>query len=311
MRHHVEPASVEPVETRFAASTYVEPVETRSAASTYVEPVETRFAAIFSDLDRTLVYSPGALQLAAPDDEAPRLLCVEVHKGRPLSFVTERAAEGLAALTTAGALVPVTTRTPEQYRRIHLPGSAPKFALVANGGRLLRDGVEDLDYTAALGERLAASGAPFAEVYAELRRLAARDGGAWWIEKIRDADGLFCYAVVDRAEMPSSWLADLTAYCGERGWRVSVQGRKVYCVPVGLSKAAAMREVAAALGVTTLYAAGDSLLDQELLDAAEEAIRPAHGELADIGYAAPHVTITRSRGALAGEQIVDWMLARA
>lgn len=267
-------------------------------------------AAVFSDLDRTLVYSPSALQLAGRDDQAPRLLCVEVVKGRPLSFVTERAAEGIGLLTSAGALVPVTTRTPDQYRRIHLPGAAPKFALVANGGRLLRDGEEDLDYSAALTTRLDACGEPCAEVYAELRRLSRRDGGASWVEKIRNAEDLFCYAVVDRAEMPASWLADLTAYCAERGWRVSVQGRKVYCVPVGLSKATAMREVAIMLGVTTMYAAGDSLLDQDLLDAADEAIRPAHGELDDIGYLAPHLTVTRGRGALAGEQIVEWMLAR-
>lgn len=268
--------------------------------------------AFFADLDRTLIYSAGALELSGPDDEAPRLLCVEVYQARPLSFVTERAAAGIAELSNAGLLVPVTTRTPAQYRRIHLPGAVPKFAIVANGGRLLRDGVEDLDYTAAIGARVQEGGAPFADVYAELRRRCA-DGGRdrGWVETIRDAEGLFCYAVVDRAAMPAAWLADLAAYATGQGWRVSVQGRKVYCVPLALSKGTAMREVAAMLGLTATYAAGDSLLDQELLDAADEAIRPAHGELAAIGYTAPHVTVTRGRGAVAGEEIVDWMLARA
>ena len=266
---------------------------------------------VFSDLDRTLVYSPSALQLAEPDEEAPRLLCVEVHHGRPLSFVTERAADGLAALAAAGVLVPVTTRTPEQYRRIHLPGPTPKFALTANGGRLLRDGEEDLDYTAALEARLSGAGAPFEEVWSHLRALSWSDAGRAFVETARGAEGLFCYAVVDRDGMPDGWVEELTGFCTERGWSVSVQGRKVYCVPVGLSKGTAMREVAAILGVDRVAAAGDSLLDRELLEAADVACRPAHGELADAGWTAPHVTVTRACGAAAGEEIVDWMVALA
>lgn len=266
---------------------------------------------VFSDLDRTLVYSPSALALGTHDEDAPRLLCVEVHNGRPLSFVTERAAEGIAALTGAGVLVPVTTRTPAQYRRIHLPGPTPKFALAANGGRLLRDGVEDLDYTEALAARLAGAGAPFEEIWSHVRALSWSTLGRTFVEKARDADGLFCYVVVDRAALPEGWVEELTGFCAERGWGVSVQGRKVYCVPVGLSKAAAMREVAAILGVSTVAAAGDSLLDRELLDAADLAIRPAHGELHDTGWTAAHVEVTRSAGAAAGEQIVGWMVERA
>ncbi|MEX0429065.1 HAD family hydrolase [Nocardioides sp. DS6] len=267
--------------------------------------------AVFSDLDRTLVYSPSALLLTMPDEEAPRLLCVEVYQGRPLSFVTERAAGGIGALTEAGVLVPVTTRTPEQYRRIHLPGPTPKFALTANGGRLLRDGEEDLDYTAALDARLAGEGAPYDEVWSHLQELAGSEAGSAFVEKARGADGLFCYAVVDRDALPAGWVEELGGYCTERGWTVSVQGRKVYCVPVGLSKGTAMREVAVMLGSRTVAAAGDSLLDRELLEAADVAIRPAHGELADSGWTAPHLTVTRGRGAAAGEEIVDWMVALA
>jgi len=266
---------------------------------------------VFSDLDRTLVYSPSALALATSDEEAPRLLCVEVHHGRPLSFVTEPAAAGLTALTEAGVLVPVTTRTPAQYRRLHLPGPMPKFALVANGGRLLRDGVEDLDYTAALTTRLAGQGAPFAEVWSQLRTLSWSTTGRGFVEKARDAEGLFCYAVVDRSAMPEGWLDELAGFCGERGWAVSVQGRKVYCVPAGLSKAAAVREVAAMLGVATVAAAGDSLLDRDLLEVADLGIRPAHGELHEVGWTAAHVEVTRCAGVAAGEEIVAWMVARA
>jgi len=263
--------------------------------------------AVFSDLDRTLVYSASALMLDVPDAEAPRLLCVEVYDGLPLSYVTERAAAGVAALNEAGVLVPVTTRTPAQYRRIHLPGPAPKFAITANGGRLLRDGEEDLDYTAALADRLAGAGAPFDEIWAHVRGETDRD----WVLRMRSAEDLFCYAVVDRAAMPAGWATELAGWCAERGWTVSVQGRKVYAVPTALSKAHAMHGVAATLGVTRTLAAGDSLLDGDLLVAADGAVRPAHGELHDTAFTRPGLRVTRSRGVAAGEEIVEWMLGEA
>ncbi|MFT4084163.1 MAG: HAD family hydrolase [Nocardioides sp.] len=268
-------------------------------------------ALVLSDLDRTLIYSAGALRIGVPDEEAPRLLCVELYHARPLSYVTERAAHGIAALNRAAALVPTTTRTAAQYRRIHLPGPAPRLALVANGGMLLCDGRPDAGFSARVADRLASGGAPFAEVWARLRTMSWRESSRAFIEKAREADGLFCYAVVDRERLPSSWIAELTGFCTERGWRVSVQGRKVYCVPAALSKGVAAHEVATMAGADRLLAAGDSLLDAELLEAAELGIRPAHGELHDAGWTAPHVTITAACGVAAGEQIVAWLGARA
>ncbi|OFE16232.1 hypothetical protein BA895_19990 [Humibacillus sp. DSM 29435] len=260
-----------------------------------------------SDLDRTLIYSPAALMLQCADQDAPRLLCVEVYKGRPLSFITETAAGVLADLTATGMLVPATTRTVSQYRRIHLPGRLPRYAICANGGRLLVDGVEDEDFTVAVSNKLTAS-APHTEVFAELIRMADPGDGQLFVEKVHNASDLFCYAVVRRSHVRSGWFEHLHGYASERGWRVSIQGRKVYLVPNSLSKASAALEVAERLGVDAMAAAGDSLLDGELLEAADAAIRPAHGELDDTGWSRPHVTVTASRGVAAGEQIASWLL---
>lgn len=265
---------------------------------------------IAADLDRTLVYSSAALHLDREDPAVRRLLCLELYDGQPLSFVTEAAAAGIEQLNAAGVLVPVTTRTVEQYERIALPGPPPKFALCANGGRLLRDGVEDLDFSAAVAARLSESGAPLDEMRAELVRASTSMTARSFVTKVRDASGLFCYAVVEREQVPTGWVEDLTAFAADRAWSLSVQGRKVYLVPAALTKGAAAREVADIMGARTLLAAGDSLLDADLLDAADEAIRPAHGELADAGWTRAHVAVTSSSGVMAGEQIVRWLLDR-
>ncbi|GAA3489676.1 hypothetical protein GCM10018987_37590 [Streptomyces cremeus] len=255
---------------------------------------------VASDLDRTLIYSAAALGLSMPDARAPRLLCVEVYQGKPLSYVTEEAARLLPELAAAALFVPTTTRTREQYHRIRLPVPTPRFAICANGGHLLVDGVSDPDWQRQVAGRLADECAPLAEVRAHL----ARTADPAWLLKDRVAEDLFAYLVVERALLPDGWVKDLAAWAVERGWTVSLQGRKVYVVPAPLTKSAAVREVARRSGARLTLAAGDSLLDADLLLAADRGWRPGHGELADEGWRAPHVTALEETGVAAGEEIL-------
>jgi hypothetical protein len=71
-----------------------------------------------------------------------------------------------------------------------------------------------------------------------------------------------------------------------------------------------MREVARRSGADLTLAAGDSLLDADLLLAADHAWRPGHGELADAGWTAPHVTALEDRGVAAGETILRELAER-
>ncbi len=261
---------------------------------------------VASDLDRTLIYSAAALALGMPDAEAPRLLCVEVYDSRPQSFVTEAAAGLLAELAASpdAFFVPTTTRTREQYHRISLPGRPPRYAVCANGGHLLVDGESDPDWHAAIRRRLAADCAPLAEVTDHLRRAA----DPAWLLKERDAEGLFAYLVVDRGRLPDTWAKELADWAGPRGWHVSLQGRKLYAVPRPLTKSAAVAEIRRRTGAATVLAAGDSLLDTDLLLAADLGWRPGHGELADTGWSAPHVTALAGRGVGCGEEILRALL---
>ncbi|MFJ2769816.1 HAD family hydrolase [Streptomyces sp. NPDC087300] len=255
---------------------------------------------VASDLDRTLIYSAAALGLTMPDAEAPRLLCVEVYDSKPLAYVTETAAGLLDELGRSAVFVPTTTRTREQYGRIHLPGPAPRFAICANGGHLLVDGVSDPDWQARVVRRLADECASLDEVRAHLVRTADQA----WLLKERVAEDLFAYLVVERSLLPDGWVKELAAWADGHGWTVSLQGRKIYAVPKPLTKSAAVREVARRVGADEVLAAGDSLLDADLLLAADRSWRPGHGELADTGFAAPGLTVLPHRGVAAGEEIL-------
>ncbi len=253
---------------------------------------------VASDLDRTLIYSRAARELGA-DDQPAR--CVEVYDGQPASFMTEAAARQLGELARATTLVPVTTRVLDQYLRVRLPGPPPRFAVVANGGVLLVDGVRDRGWSRRVARDLAVS-VPLETVWTHVAQVCRPEFTA----KLRNASDLFCYAVIRPGRVPDGFVAEQTAWAQGRGWRTSLQGRKLYWVPEGLSKSAAVREVAQRLCAGYVLAAGDSLLDIDLLLAADRGIHPRHGELWEQGWAAPTVATTASSGIAAGAEIVHW-----
>lgn len=264
---------------------------------------------IGSDLDRTLIYSRAAFDLT-PGAPQPPVVCVELSDGAPMSFVTATAHDLLTTLADSGTLVPVTSRTVAQYQRITLPGKDSAFAICANGGRLLVDGVEDWDYRAALEADLNDACAPLGQVWDVLRAASderARVGKP--LKTIRQADELFCYAV-EWAEADPVWVGRLDAAVAPLGWGVTQQLRKVYLVPNLLTKVRALREVAERTGAARVLAAGDAHLDVSILRYADEAIRPAHGELHQEGWHPPNLTVTSASGIAAGEEIAVWMLER-
>lgn len=267
-----------------------------------------------SDLDRTLIYSGKAAKLGLPPGtklrESPLsddLVCVEMYDHKPLSHVTRAALASIARLAELGVLVPATTRTRAQYRRISLPGPPVPYAVTANGGFLLVDGETDDDWTRQVERDLAASSHPFAEV----QQYMADTFRPEFTSKLRNAEELFCYAVVDRDGLPDGFVDEVSGWAAAHGWRASLQGRKLYVVPVGLRKGAAVAEVARRVGADTVLAAGDSLLDAEMLESATRAVRPAHGELHEVGWQTDGLVVTSTAGATGGQEVAQWLLAEA
>jgi hypothetical protein len=252
------------------------------------------------DLDRTLIYSARAFWLTMADADAPAIVVSEIYQGVPLSYMTRTAEQLLLELAATTTFVPVTTRTAAQYGRVRLPGAVPRFAVTTNGGTILVDGQVDVGWAQSLQGRLSSEAAPLPVVRALLEDTSA----AAWILRVHTAEDLFTYAIIERDLMPAEWIASLHEQCRELGWTVSVQGRKLYCVPDAVTKSAAVAEVRHRLGEPTVFAAGDSLLDQPMLEAADFAYRPAHGELHEVGYLGPNLTVTSERGILAGEEIL-------
>lgn len=209
---------------------------------------------LLSDLDGTL--------LTPARDRADGDVPVEMVRGRDASFLTPRTVALLRRMPTGSAVIPVTSRSVEQYLRIRWPaGTEPGIAAVANGGVLL-----------VRRRPLAGWRDPLpADVLASLEslrdRLAARYGGI-----CRVVDG--CYAYLSREGGPDP---EDSAYAESLGLSVRSAGRKWYFLPAGMDKADAACRFRAVAPGASIAAAGDGPMDAGMLSAADEAFVPSGG----------------------------------
>jgi hypothetical protein len=94
------------------------------------------------------------------------------------------------------------------------------------------------------------------------------------------------------------------------GWKVSLQGRKLYVVPEAVNKSDAIIHVRRTVRSEPMVASGDSLLDKSLLASADYAIAPCHGEIfaeQQAGLVNLEYPFTKQSGVFAGDEIMQYV----
>lgn len=267
----------------------------------------TQSALIAVDLDRTLIYSRRWF----PAADLASAWSVEQRDGRDVSFMTSAAANALAALALSRVVVPATTRTVEQFRRIALPGGPYRYAVTGHGATILVDGQRDPVWEDRVAAVVSADSAELSTVMTALDR---RIGDSSWVSQLRVPEQLFVHLAIDEAAMPADWLASWRDWCEPRGWKVLRQDRSIYTLPRSLCKSHAVAEVRRRLveagelsSDAQLLAAGDSALDAALLAMADAAVCPAHCDPGIAELLRDRLDVTTSRGAGAAAQILSWL----
>ncbi|MCI8802051.1 MAG: haloacid dehalogenase [Oscillibacter sp.] len=210
-----------------------------------------------SDLDNTLLFSH---RHARSGD-----ICVERLEGREQGFMTPWVWETLGRLPEGVRLLPVTTRSIEQYRRIRWPeGHAPEYAVTTNGGIFL--GPKGLDPA-----WLAASRALVEAWQEELARMYAWLPERPWCLRRKMVDGLYLFAVCpEETDMKAA-----AAECRRTAaLAAEPSGRKLYLLPPGLDKGTAVEKACGFFDADVLICAGDSSLDLPMLRLADLALVP-------------------------------------
>ncbi|HZW83644.1 MAG TPA: HAD family hydrolase [Candidatus Deferrimicrobium sp.] len=256
-----------------------------------------------SDLDQTLIYSLRSRGLCATD----KLRSVESLDGKEISFMTEESIAKLQEVMKHALFIPVTTRTQQQYERLTIfaTGAQPKYAVTSNGGNILINGHPDLEWKQRIVEGIRHSCLPVQDIMAKFHEIAHSD----WIVNGRYAEELFYYFVVNRDQLPENELVSFGQWAKTNCWNVSLQGRKVYLVPEVVNKQDAVAYIKKLEGENYIAASGDSLLDYCMLQFADYAIAPRHGELyrsfLEGNLSDNKLNFTQASGILCAEEILD------
>ncbi|WP_243450211.1 HAD hydrolase family protein [Desulfosporosinus sp. Sb-LF] len=228
-----------------------------------------------SDLDQTLIYSYRTQMSQGMIDH---IRPVEWLNDRFISYMTQSALSKLKEICQSILFVPVTTRTKVQYQRINFLGYeiAHQYAVTSNGGTIFCRGIEDREWSRQVleGRTQCAAAQDLIQKFEEI-------ADPMWVIKDSGklADNLFYYCLIEREQVPVSELAAFKIWASEHNWELSVQGRKLYLVPINVNKKLAIQYIKEKEGISRVIAAGDSLLDLEMLKAAELGLVPSHGEL--------------------------------
>ena len=212
-----------------------------------------------TDLDNTLIYSYKY-------DIGKNKRCAEIYQGREISFITEKTYELLKQLSEKIMIVPVTTRTREQYDRIDLGIKDFKYALVCNGGVLIENGEENKQW------------------YDDSRKLTQKsDSQIVRAIKLLKDDNEVCFEiryirelfVFTKSNTPEKTAACLRETLDNEKVDIFTNGTKVYAVPKGLDKGLALRRLRQKTGADRIFAAGDSEFDIPMLKEADKAFCPS------------------------------------
>ena len=204
-----------------------------------------------SDLDNTLIYS-------YKHDIGADKKCVEIYQDREVSFMTTESMDILKRIQSKIIFVPTTTRTIEQYKRIQMDISNPNYALVCNGGILLKNGSKDSDWYQESLDLAAHAKSELEKAIQILNQDKNRYFENRYIEQL---------FVFTKSSEPQKTIQTLRSKLDEKKVDIFHNGDKVYVLPKELNKGRSILRLKKKLSADRIIAAGDSAFDIPMLKA--------------------------------------------
>lgn len=207
---------------------------------------------LFSDLDNTMIYSHHR-------EIGNKKIVVEHLNGREQSFMTKFAYDFFFNADWL-SVIPVTTRTGQQYRRIECSKKLRfKYAIVCNGGKLFVDGKEDPEWSWKTNVLTQGCYDSIEHATRLLSHLCSN-------ETIHRPEKYMSYVKCNNPESVYTELKELVDLS-----KVNIQrdGRKVYIFANGITKGEAVRRFTEGRKPETILAAGDNLMDVSMLNRAD------------------------------------------
>lgn len=256
-----------------------------------------------TDLDRTLIYSKRIMkQFPVTCEVTP----VEQKGDEFVSFMTSHSLELLQQFHEKHLFIPVTTRALHVYERIHVFKTMinPKFAITSNGGILLNDGKQDMEWDQVIRKRLSTTSSPKEDMLRAFSAIRHKE----WIDAEFHVDEFYYRFHVNKNYIPLSELQAFGEELRELGWRMFLNNNKLYILPYQLTKELAVSHLKNYVDYDIHVAAGDSLMDYDMLLQADIGFCPPHGELMERHGSDEKINWLHAKGATSTEELLTYLL---
>lgn len=208
------------------------------------------------DLDNTLIHSHRHKREGD--------ICVELLRGAEQGFMCRRAYDSLLNLSERVELLPITTRSVEQFERIKLPEGCYNRAVTTNGAILIEKGRQNEEWR----ERNLSYAS---ELMPLMRELLSELEGDSRLNVARIVDEVYLYISCK----DSTYVGDyMDSYSSIKDLDIMASGRKIFFLPPKINKGIALSEIVKGGDYSLVAAAGDSSIDLSMLEVADHAIIP-------------------------------------
>ena len=251
---------------------------------------------LFSDLDSTLIYSRKRLI------NCEKINSVETINNKEMSFMSDISLKHFRALCDQNKLIPVTTRDIDRYKRIHgFHEFGISHAITTNGGKVLESNKLDMVYESIISDKVNNECMDKNDIMKIFNTINSKT----WVDNIGIADDLFYYGIVNGDNIPYDELKCFIDEIKNYKWDTILHGRKIYMIPSCVNKWDAVKYVKNKIQCSETICSGDSLMDLEMIENADYAIVPCHGEVINSIKRTDNIYSTKREGINSAQEILE------
>ncbi len=202
----------------------------------------------FSDIDRTIIHSMKFLN----ESNNPEI--IEYNNSKPISYIEKESLLLLNDLSKKLLLIPVTTRSLNQYKRIKFPCKF-KYSIISNGGIILKNGKRLKQWDKLIKRKI--NKTDYIEIKNNLNRI-----NKYLIKEINLIDDVFYFSKV-KENYINDLMSELDNILIDYNWDYTIQSNKLYIIPNFISKENAIKYLLKTeiKGNNFIITAGDGKLD--------------------------------------------------
>lgn len=223
-----------------------------------------------TDLDRSLIFSSKFISF----DMNP--ICVERNSEKEISYMLEDSLKLLGDIKREQGLflIPITTRSVDQYKRIDCVQDST-YAITTNGGIILHNGKKYDKWDNIVQSILM----KYSRYFDDIPHIV-QDFSYMFEKELRCVDNIFYYIkLIDNQKDINKFLDYLEKTLDKNIWSFTLQGLKLYIIPKDITKENALKFLASELNCNKLITCGDGKLDKDFLSIGDIAYIPNGSEI--------------------------------